>query len=228
MNDALPAETVENGHNGKTVPKPRTSGRKKKALPRAVSSKTIPWTFPNRTLEEAIQIPKAIDEVHGGNPMAAADLAKAVGFNLANDWRFKFLLRAANQYGLVSGSGEKAVVTLVRIGEDIIAPSDPSLRKRALLEAFHNVDEFKRVDQFYGSKRLPEDEFFKNTLIREIKIPRDRVDTFAAVFRKNIAYLTSFDARPGVSMQQLEGRRDGETPASDKDSTLVEGPQVRK
>ena len=90
------------------------------------------------------------------------------------------------------------------------------------------MEQFKSVDEFYGSKRLPEDEFFKNTLIRQFQVPRDRVDIFAEVFRKNVAYLTSFNARPRVSIEQLDGTRQAEQIAAQKDAPPLEGGRVRQ
>jgi hypothetical protein len=160
--------------------------------------KAKPWTFPKNSLEEAIAVPKAIEEKNGGNPMSASDLAKAVGFRQPQDWRFLELLRSANQYGLVHGTGATARVALQKAGEDIVAPSSPSQRQRAMLDAFHNVEDFKRVAEFYGNKRIPEDEYFVNTLVRDFNIDRDRVDVFAKTFRDNLAFLGSFDAAPAV------------------------------
>src|SRR2546425_5581143 len=153
-----------------------------------------PWTFPKNTLEDAIRIPKAIEEQNGGNPMPADMLVKAVGFKKANDWRFLDLLRSANQYGLVSGSGERATVKLEQIGKDIVAPGSSEQRKAALLGAFRNVSEFQKVEDFYKSKKLPEDEFFENTLIRQFNISRDRVKAFIDVFTKILEYLRAFRA----------------------------------
>ena len=53
--------------------------------------------------------------------MKADLLAKAVAYNKPNDWRFLDLLKSANLYGLVSGSGQHATVSLEKIGQDIIA-----------------------------------------------------------------------------------------------------------
>lgn len=193
---------------------PRQSKRVR-TKPIGGGGKGAAWTFPKEGLESAIRVARAIDEKHGGNPMNAADLAKAVGFRQSSDWRFLDLLRAANQYGLVSGSGARATVRLEKLGQDIVVPGDASERQRALLEAFRNVEEFKKVEEFYGSKRLPEDEFFKNTLSRQFSIPRDRVDCFADVFRENLAFLGSFAARPGTPAVAAEppGSQGRETPA---------------
>lgn len=167
------------------------------------------WTFPKRSnLEEAIKIPKAIEEKHGGNPMKADILAKAVGFRQPQDWRFLDLLRSANQYGLVKGTGANAIVSLEKIGQDVVAPSSPTQRQQALLAAFRKVADFKKVEDYYRGKKIPEDEYFLNTLTREFGIQRDRVERFAEVFQKSLDFLGQFnapvEAQPPES-HQLDG-----------------------
>lgn len=83
----------------------------------------LPWTFPKNTLEDAIKIARAIEEKNAGNPLKPDVLAKAVGFNSTSDWRFLDLLRSANQYGLVNGTGKISPVSLTEIGQDVVAPS---------------------------------------------------------------------------------------------------------
>lgn len=172
------------------------------------------WTFPRVSLEDAIQVAQAIEDKHGGNPMDAALVAKAVGFKRADDWRFQHLLHSANLYGLVSGSGAKATVALEPIGQDIVAPDSPDKRQKALLRAFHNVPPFKEVADFYRGKKIPEDEFFSNTLTRKFNIPRDRVDQFIDVFSRDLAYLKGFDV----------GSADNESPS---DAPIEQGGQRR-
>jgi hypothetical protein len=128
--------------------------------------------------------------------MPAQDLAVAVGFRQSNDWRFLDLLRSANQYGLVTGTGSSASIHLTKLGQDVVAPSSSRERAEALLAAFRNVTDFGAVENFYGGKRIPEDEFFLNTLTREFNIPRDRVETFANVFLENLRYLRAFSGTP--------------------------------
>ena len=159
------------------------------------------WTFPKSTLEQAIDIAKAIEDQNAGNPMKADVLCRAVGFRQP-DWRFLELLRSANLYGLVEGSGAAATVKLTQLGQDIVAPGSAAQRQTALRNAFRTVDEFKKVEDFYKGKRLPEDEFFENNLVREFGIPRDRVKTFIEVFTKNLAFLKAF--RAGDGQEALE------------------------
>jgi hypothetical protein len=174
----------------------KTAKRGRKSSPKGGEGKGRPWTFPKNTLEDAIRIPKAIEEKNAGNPMPAQDLAVAVGFRQSQDWRFLDLLRSANQYGLAAGTGVAASINLAKLGQDVVAPGSPKERAEALLSAFRSVKDFEDVEKFYGGKRIPEDEFFLNTLTREFNIPRDRVDTFAKVFLENLKYLRAFSAGP--------------------------------
>src|ERR1039457_4552781 len=125
------------------------------------------WTFPKNSLEDAVRIARTIEDKNAGKPLKADLIAKSVGFNQPQDWRFQDLVRSANQYGLVDGSGAGAVVRLEKIGNDVVAPSSSAQRQEALVKAFRNVELFREVEQFYAGKRMPEDEFFENSLVRQ-------------------------------------------------------------
>ena len=201
--------------NGRGTAKREAKSRSKSKTKGSTSK--APWTFPKNTLEEAITVAKAIEDKHGGNPMKADLLAKAVGFNKPTDWRFLDLLRSANLYGLVSGTGTHATVSLEKVGQDVVAPGSPQDRKTALLSAFRSVADFAKVDEFYGTKRIPEDEYFLNTLTRQFNIQRDRASTFADVFRANTKFLGSFNVQTGATSaadgEQIS-ERDGVTPTT--------------
>ena len=162
------------------------------------------WTFPKNSLEEAVRVAQALEEKYAGNPTPASELAKALGFNRVEDWRFLDLLRSANQYSLVSGTGAKARVSLTDIGSAVVAPASPDQRRNALREAFMAVDQFAKVTEFYKGKPLPDDEYFGNTLVREFDVPRDRVQHFIRVYVDNRNYLDSFKALVEQVVQQSQ------------------------
>lgn len=197
--DALAAKDVQVSaqYVSKIKSKKKVSRGKKRSSPKKKTSpahaKGSPWTFPRHPLEQAIKVPLEIEEKNAGNPMHAGELAKAVGFRKSSDWRFLDLLRSANQYGLVSGAGASATIRIEKQGQEIVFPASPKERQTALLTAFYNVENFKSVAEFYGDKKIPEDEFFLNTLTRQFSIPRDRVETFSQVFVSNLEYLRAFD-----------------------------------
>lgn len=81
---------------------------------------------------------------------------------------------------------------LEKLGEDIVSPGSSEQRQKALLAAFRKVHDFAAVESFYKGKKIPEDEFFENTLVRQFDIPRDRVQTFSKVFLANLSFLKAF------------------------------------
>ncbi len=183
------------------VPAKKKSTRKKKEKAKRIyeSSNSAKvgqsieqWTFPRNTLEEAIRLIQGIEEKYAGNPTEAKLLPPLVGLKKVNDWRFTRLLISANLYGISSGTGTTAIVELTPIGTDIVAPDAPEKRKTALMTAFRSVSDFANVMDFYKEKKIPEDEFFSNTLTRKFDIPRDRVGTFINIFTENLNYIRAF------------------------------------
>ena len=228
--DALAAQDVKVNAGYVSQVKSLTQKKKPKAkkatpLRPSTSAKGQPWTFPKNPLEEAIRVPKQIEEKNAGNPMLASVLAKAVGFRQSNDWRFLDLLRSANQYGLVSGAGASATVDMEKLGQDIVVPASPHDRQTALLASFNNVPDFKAVAEFYGDKKIPEDEFFLNTLTRQFIISRDRVETFSEVFVANLKYLRAFDAAQAEEKTEGKAIAEGEKLASER--RVSKQPRVR-
>jgi hypothetical protein len=174
-------ETGASAGTSDTKTKPKRGG----------STKALPWTFPKNKLEDAIRLAQAIEEKNAGKPLRSGDLCKMVGFTNP-DWRFLDLVRSANQYQLLDGSGATATISLTPIGADIVAPAQPSQRQTALLRAFLAVEQFKQVYEFYAGKKIPDDEFFANKLVRDFSVPRDRVPTFIEVFMANLGFLRAF------------------------------------
>jgi hypothetical protein len=211
---------------------PKKTAKKRTSAPgQTASAKGKPWTFPKNSLEDAIGVAKAIEEKNAGNPMPAQDVAVAVGFKLSSDWRFLDLLRSANQYELVTGSGASASVHLAQLGQDVVAPGSPSQRSEALLRAFRSVKEFEAVEKHYGGKRIPEDEFFLNTLTREFNIPRDRAEHFAKTFLENLKYLRAFAPPSSLTeaKEELARRVVSATPPEKVPSPVVsKEPRVRE
>lgn len=100
------------------------------------TNKTNPSSFPQLLLEEAIEIARILKDYNALHPMKAEYLAQIMGFGSARDSLFQRMLRAANQYGIVSSSGINATVSLTDTGLDIVAPLSPDRRQNALLKAF--------------------------------------------------------------------------------------------
>ncbi len=221
-----PDATVESrssANSAKKKVKGKSTGRRANSQKQSVvPDRAAPWTFPKQTLEETVAVAQAIEEKFAGKPTPAKDFVKAVGFHQPGDWRFQELMRSANLYGLIKWAGATKSVEGTKIGTDIVTPSSPSQRQAALREAFEKVETFKKVAEHYHGKRIPEDEFFSNTLIRQFDISRDRVDHFIRVFKDNLNYLKAFAVGPEVKVGPQLARNDnadeGEDRGQDRDS----------
>jgi hypothetical protein len=149
--------------------------------------KVTAWTFPKNTLEESIRLAQAIEEKHAGKPIRGEELCAILGYKV-NDWRFFDLLNSANKYQLVSGSGLKAMISLTEKGNDIVAPSSPTQRQKALLAAFNSVEQFRAVAEFYAGKNIPEDEYFAYTLVRELRFLGNALRNLSKSLRRMLAF----------------------------------------
>lgn len=222
----VPQAKKKSRSKAKVASKKKTTSKSSKKK-NSSSKSSGNWTFPKNSLEDALRIARAIEDKNAGNPMRADQLVKAVGFNKTSDWRFSDLLRSANLYGLVIGSGATAQVKLQPIGEDIVAPSSPDQRKAALLDAFNTVDQFKSVAGFYGDKSIPEDEYFENTLVRDFGVSRDRVSVFMDVFRENLQYLKMYRPTTTISSNENETQTNTEEQVSNLVNSVDSGVSER-
>ena len=193
------------GSTDSTLKKTDARGKDGKKGERRVTKEA--YNFPKCSLEECVRVAQAIEEKNAGKLIPAGELVKLVGFHQANDWRFLDLLRSANMFGVIDGVGETATVALTKIGEDIVAPSSSDQRRQALRKAFETVEVFKGVADYYAGKKIPEDEYFSNTLVREFHIPRERVEKFIDVFTKSLNYLTSFGDAPFTVQKEQKGEK---------------------
>jgi hypothetical protein len=155
----------------------------------AKSGRGKEWNFPRNSLEESIRVAQVIDEKFAGNPTPPDAVTKPLGFNSKEDWRFRNLIISAEKYGLIKRNKD---IELTDLAEKLVSPSSPVERQRSLKESFEAVELFKKVSDYYSGKKVPEDEYFKNTVTRQFSVEKDRVDTFTQIFRENLNYLSAF------------------------------------
>lgn len=158
----------------------------------ATKTRGSEWTFPRRTLEEAIKIAQVIEDKFAGKSVDPGDLIKPLGYSSKTDWRLREIFIGAEQYGLIEGRLGSSSVKLTTIGTGVVAPVDPKQRQESLLKSFESVSDFKKVAEHYRGKKIPESEFFTNTIQKEFGIAKDRVAKFSEIFLANIDYLQSF------------------------------------
>jgi predicted nucleotide-binding protein len=141
--------------------------------------------FPKHTLEEALRVPKALEEANGGRPLPPIETATALGISPGSS-EFRTLLSSSIKYGLTSGSFNQERIALSDSGRRIVEPTTPEERHKATIEAALLPSTFRAIYDYYKGKKLPEKTFFENSVVREFEIPRDHAPKSVEVFNANM------------------------------------------
>lgn len=160
-------------------------------------------TFPRRTLEQALRVPRVIKEKNGGNPWATPQVAKALGVG-ASSGNFYYITAASRDYGLTRGTRDAAEISLTDLGRRAVYPESDPQQHQAYLDAFFSVDLFREVLTHYGGNNLPEKPFLTNTLEQTFGLDPKHHDEFVEIFIKNCRFL-------GIGAQFTIGGRVGIT-----------------
>ena len=114
-------------------------------------------------------IPAAIQERNSGLPFDRVLLAKALGTTPASSG-FTMKLNSSAKYGLTRGGYNDDLIVLTPRGGAVAAPRQSGERRVALLEAALHPEIFRRFYGMLDGKKLPEDDFARNTLQRELGV----------------------------------------------------------
>jgi predicted nucleotide-binding protein len=166
----------------------RKSGSPTGTKKAAEDSEQTVTDFPRHTLQQTLQLATALEEKNGGNPLAPLDLAIALGRGPASS-DYRVMLSSSIRYGLTSGSHTQARVVLQELGREIVQPRSDEDRRRALIRAALKPNVFRQIYEYYKGKRLPDESFFRNILLREFKIARPAIDAAAKIFLANMSFV---------------------------------------
>jgi hypothetical protein len=148
----------------------------------------IQRTFPRKSLEQGLRVPRVLKDYNGGNPWAPLQVANALNIGPRSS-NFYYLTAASRDHGLTTGSRETAQIALTDLGRRAVYPESDVDEQAALMEAFLNVDVYRRVLEHYGGNRLPERKFLENTLHQIFGIDPSLHDEFLDLFNKNTRYV---------------------------------------
>lgn len=171
---------------------------KKTTTPTKAGSKPrVRWPFPRATLEQALKIPSVIKDLNGGNPWEPEEIRKAIGAGTGGN-AFFYLTAASRDYGLTTGTNSAEKIGLEELGRNLMYAPDPASEQQLKVQAFMNIDVFKRVLDYYKGSNLPEMRYLGNTLQKEFDLQPETHEEFSKLFRENCQYLgiTSGAPRP--------------------------------
>jgi hypothetical protein len=158
--------------------------------------------YPQRTLEEALQIAQKIKEKNGGNPWRTEDVAKACGYTNISSAGFFYLAAAGRDYGLTVGTNRTEKIEIAPLGREILYAGNAQSERENKIKAFFNIDVFKQVYLHYGgSKSLPpEQTYLSNTLQKDFGLEPDLHEEFIKLFKANCQYLGIEDGLGGLAV----------------------------
>jgi len=180
--------------------KPQAAEEPNTAPLKAKRARASSRPFPRKTLEEALQIPRAIKENNGGNPWPPSEVRKALGIGNTNN--FFYLTATSRDFGLTEGTRDAATIGLTELGRKAVYPASPEAENEALTEAFFKIDIFAKVVKHFGGSKLPEAQFLANTLETEFGLDPAVHEEFVDLFDRNCRFLrigAEYDRETGIT-----------------------------
>jgi hypothetical protein len=205
MNEDIDSSTLESHSSTSTTKITKTSKPKKDKR-----------DFPQYSIEESRKILDAIKEFNAGNPWSPAEIASAL--KMGKGANFFYLTAAARDYGLTIGTRETSKIEIGEIGKKFAYPKNKNEEYQATLEAFLNIDLFKKVYEYYQGENLPEIQYLKNTLKTEFGVSESLQDDFYDLYQKNLNLIKRTESNIDAT-----ARKPTEQKKENSDSTIVLG-----
>lgn len=177
---------------------------------------------PPVTIEEALPIAKSIADNNAGRPYSRLTLADTLQRS-PDSSSFRDMITASFQYGLTKGSYKAPQISLTELGQAIVMPTDESEVRVKLQAAFLAIPLFSRLAKHFDSNKIPQDQHFRNTLIRDFHIDPDWAVQAVHGFIKNARFVGIVRTIAGAERIDLSGASSpehgvqGATPTLDAD-----------
>jgi predicted nucleotide-binding protein len=122
--------------------------------------------YPTVPLKDALKVAKAISDNNAGKPYNRVLLADAMGYS-ASSSSFRELIMASARFGLTKGSYAAESIEMSNLGLRIVRPTSDGERLEAMREAMRAIPLFQQLTDHFKNNKLPQPEFFKNSLERD-------------------------------------------------------------
>jgi hypothetical protein len=160
--------------------------------------------FPVHTLEKAMVIIQAIGDKGAGHKMDRLLVASAIGRTPSSS-EFRRLLSSSLRYGLTTGTEKADYIEPTPLGAKIIKPTSAVERRAAIFQASMTPPIFKQVLEHFNRNRLPEQNFFKNTLERTFHIPPSQTEELSNIITENAQFVGILEDISGVKYIRFDG-----------------------
>ena len=182
----------------------KRKGRAKVAAPESESKRQLlsSDTLPRRSLEQAVEVAKAIRKIYASKAASFVELAQAMAIS-ANNINFKYTVWSAISYGIINterDENRKAKYCLAETGRKIVAENVQGEAQEAKIKAVLTPTVLSKFyTEYNGQPVPPSEEHFANVLEDRLNVPRDRTREAMDIILANGKYA-------GILEDQGEGQ----------------------
>lgn len=160
----------------------------KKKAPVAKKNAAKPPTprakYPRHSMERALRIPRAIIEQNAGRACTLEEAASYVGLS-GPSGPLNVEVGSAIKYGFLERP-EEGKIQPTELARRIIRPNTPEDDLRGYREAILKAPDISDVYKHYRGENIPDDTFFRNTLVDTFKIPEADFPDFKQIFLESL------------------------------------------
>lgn len=218
------AKKVPNRAPKKTAKRVPRADPSTSAAPKAADTDAARSRFPRHSVSKCIRIAKAILEQNAGHPCTPAEAAAFVGIGISGE--FKLEISSASKYGLLERPSTGQIQPTA-LAKKILRPQSPSDELDGYREAVLKAPDIREVYSHYRGENLPDDQFFKNTIVETYGVPAESFLEFKRIFIECLEAAQLVD-RHGDKVRVLDVTASETSPsvASDRIKKLGRAAQV--
>jgi hypothetical protein len=151
--------------------------------------------YPRHSVEKALRIPKAIIEQNAGKACTPTEAAAFLGATTAAG-PFSVEIASATKYGFLERP-EAGKIQPTDLARRIIRPTTPDDEMKGYREAVLKAPDISEVYKNYRGENIPDDTFFRNTVVQKFKIPEADFADFKQVFLESLEKAVLLDKKEG-------------------------------
>ncbi len=159
----------------------------KKATKKAKQASDVPAgigaRYPRHNVDQALRVPRAILDQNAGKACTVKEAAAFVGIGAGGE--FQVEVSSATKFGFLDRSVPGKIQPTDR-ARRIIRPQTEQDEVLAVREAILAAPGLSDVYKHYRGENLPDETFFRNTVVDTYGVPGEKVDEFRKIFLESL------------------------------------------
>jgi hypothetical protein len=150
--------------------------------------------YPRHSVERALRIPQAILDQNAGKPVTPEEAAALFGGTSAKG-PFSVEISSATKYGFLER--QEGTLHLTDLARRILRPTNTDDAVKGYREAILKAPDISDVYKHYRGENLPDETFFRNTVVQNYHIPEADFPDFEKILRESLDKAELFQKHDG-------------------------------